>query len=54
MIEYGGKIYLSKDSLMNDSTFKKMYDIDLQKLSKFRAENNLEHFKSLQSKRLNI
>jgi len=49
VLDYNGKIYLTKDSRMSADTFKKMYS----KLN-YSTKNSENKFKSLQSERLNI
>ena len=52
--EFGGKIYLTKDSLMSEKTFKKSYEKwdDFQKVRlKYHA---IGKFKSTQSQRLGL
>ena len=50
-----GRIYLTKDSLMNETLFKKIYNNNLNKFKKIiRTKKNRQIFESLQSSKLGI
>ncbi len=54
VLEYGGRIYLTKDVRVSKETFEKGYP-DIEKFREFRKENGMsEKFASLQSKRVGI
>ena len=54
IVEFGGRIYLTKDSLMSESTFKQCYD-DWEIFQDVRKKYNaLGKFKSSQSQRLGL
>ena len=54
VLEYSGRIYLTKDVRVSKETFEKGYP-DIEKFRAFRKENGMiEKFESLQSKRVGI
>ena len=54
VVEYGGRIYLTKDVRVSKETFESGYE-NIEKFRTFRKENNIsEKFNSLQSKRLGL
>jgi len=54
VLEYGGRIYLTKDVRVSKETFEKGYP-EIEKFRAFRKENGMsEKFASLQSKRVGI
>ncbi|WP_242689816.1 FAD-binding oxidoreductase [Sulfurimonas aquatica] len=54
VVEYGGRIYLTKDVRVSQETFEKGYS-KIETFKKYRKDNNMsEKFNSLQSKRLGL
>ncbi|QSZ43086.1 FAD-binding protein [Sulfurimonas aquatica] len=54
VVEYGGRIYLTKDVRVSQETFEKGYP-KIEKFREFREKNQMsKKFHSLQSKRLNL
>ena len=54
VIEYGGRIYLTKDARVSKEVFEKGYP-DIDKFREFREKNRMQEvFESLQSKRVGI
>lgn len=54
VVDYGGRLYLTKDARMSEQTFKKGYP-DWEKLAGVRSRTGADkHFNSLQSKRLGL
>lgn len=51
ILEYGGKVYLAKDSRMKAEVFSKMYKNEIKKLS---THSKINKFSSLQSERLGL
>ena len=51
ILEYGGKVYLAKDSRMKAEVFSKMYKNEINKLS---THSKINKFSSLQSERLGL
>lgn len=54
VLEYGGRIYLTKDACMSEMTFKASYPHWEQFMQIRHKYGAIEHFNSLQSKRLGI
>lgn len=54
VLQYGGRLYLSKDTRVNKETFEKGYPF-IEKFRLFRKEHDMDNkFQSLQSKRVQI
>ena len=52
MLNYDGKMYLTKDSYMKGSTFNQSYDLKLFNNVRKKYLKNLKYFSSNQSERL--
>ena len=52
MLNYDGKMYLTKDSYMKGSTFNQSYDLKLFNNVRKKYLKNLKYFSSIQSERL--
>lgn len=53
IVKNNGKVYLTKDSILDKNNFQKMYK-NSKKIKKLRKKYNLENFNSQQSERLGI